>query len=78
MLRIEGGCAKGGYLNAKGDWAIKPQFDGLSDFSEGLAAVNMGANCGMGGKWGYVDKAGQSVIPFRFLGRGRFIMAELA
>src|SRR5208282_3062704 len=72
VLRIKGGCAKGGYLDAKGDWAIKPQFDGLSDFSEGLAAVNMGGNCSTGGKWGYVDKGGQTVIPFRFLSAGTF------
>ena len=67
VLRAKGGCAKGGYLDTKGDWAIKPQFDGLSDFSKGLAAVNVGANCGMGGKWGYVGKEGQTVIPFKFL-----------
>jgi hypothetical protein len=67
VLRAKGGCAKGGYLNTKGEWAIKPQFGGFSDFSEGLAAVNPGANCGMGGKWGYVGKEGQTVIPFQFL-----------
>ena len=71
-LRTQGGCAKGGYLDMKGDWAIKPQFDGLTDFAEGLAAVNVGAKCGMGGKWGYVDKDGQTVIPFRFLWAGTF------
>jgi WG containing repeat len=73
VLRAEGGCAKGGYLDTKGDWAIKPQFDGLSDFSEGLAAVNLGANCAMEGKWGYVGKEGQTVIPFKFLWAGAFL-----
>ena len=29
------------YLNAQGDWAIAPQFDGLTDFAEGLAAVSL-------------------------------------
>jgi len=72
MLRITGGCAKGGYLDMKGDWAIKPQFDGLTDFAEGLAAVNLGGKCGMGGKWGYIDKDGQTIIPFRFLWAGTF------
>jgi hypothetical protein len=67
VWRIKGGCAKGGYLNSHGEWAIKPQFDGLSDFSEGLAAVNFGANCGMGGKWGYIDKEGRTAIPFKFV-----------
>lgn len=77
-LRIKGGCAKGGYLNTKGEWAIKPQFDDLRDFSDGLAAVNLGANCLMGGKWGYIDKEGQTVIPFEFVWAGRFTMAEPA
>jgi hypothetical protein len=72
VMRLKGGCAKGGYIDTKGQWAIKPQFDGLSDFSEGLAAVNLGANCGMGGKWGYIDKNGNTVIPFRFLSAEQF------
>jgi hypothetical protein len=72
VLRTKGGCAKGGYLNSHGDWSIKPQFDGLSDFSEGLAAVNLDGNCGMGGKWGYIDKDGQTAIPFRFLWASQF------
>ena len=28
-----------GYINAKGEWAIKPQFAEAGNFSEGLAAV---------------------------------------
>ena len=72
VLRIRGGCAKGGYLNTKGEWAIKPQFDDLRDFSEGLAAVNLGAKCGMGGKWGYIDKEGRVAIPMKFLFAGKF------
>jgi len=71
-LRMSGGCAKGGYINTHGRWAIKPQFDGVSDFSEGLAAVNLGAKCGMGGEWGYIDKDGNTVIPFTFLSAGQF------
>jgi len=72
VLRAKGGCAKGGYLNSTGDWAIKPQFDDLKDFSEGLAAVNLGANCGMGGKWGYIDKDGKVAIGVKFLFAGQF------
>jgi hypothetical protein len=72
VLRTKGGCAKGGYLDTKGDWVIKPQFDGLSDFSEGLAAVNLGGNCGIEGEWGYIDREGQTVIPFRFVWAGAF------
>jgi len=64
---INGGCSeKIGYLNTKGEWSIKPQFDEARDFSEGLAAVNEGGKCHMGGKWGYIDKDGSVVIPFRY------------
>src|SRR4051812_28150087 len=66
MLRLTGGCAKAGYLNKKGKWAIAPAFDRGEDFSEGMAAVSLHGNCGVGGKWGYVDKDGAVVIPFRF------------
>jgi hypothetical protein len=66
VLRLSGGCAKAGYLNKKGTWAIEPQFSEGQDFSEGLAAVNTGGNCGMGGRWGYVDKDGRLAIPAKF------------
>lgn len=69
---VLGGCAKGGYLNQRGEWAIKPQFDEVRDFSEGLAAVNSGGKCNTGGKWGYIDKDGQPVVPFRFDFAGQF------
>ena len=55
-----------GYLNTKGEWSIKPQFDHATDFSEGLAAVNKGGRCGAGGKWGYIKKDGELAIPFRY------------
>jgi hypothetical protein len=71
-MRLTAGCAKGGYLNTKGKWGIEPQFDGLKDFSEGLAAVNLGAKCGMGGKWGYITKEGKFAIPLKFLFAGQF------
>jgi hypothetical protein len=69
---VLGGCGKGGYLNRRGEWAIKPQFDQVRDFSEGLAAVNSGGKCNAGGKWGYIDKDAQTVIPFRFDFAGQF------
>ena len=65
--KIFGGCSqKAGYLNTKGEWSIKPQFDQAMDFSEGLAAVNNGGRCGAGGKWGYIKKDGKLTIPFRY------------
>lgn len=70
--RLSGACAKGGYLNRRGGWGIEPQFDGLMDFSEGLAAVNLDGNCGVGGVWGYIDKDGRLAIPYKFLWAGQF------
>jgi WG containing repeat len=71
-MRLSGGCARGGYIDAHGYWTIQPKFDGVSDFSEGLAAVNVGAQCGMGGKWGYINTAGSMVVEPRFLVAGQF------
>lgn len=71
--KTAGGCSeKVGYLNAKGEWSIRPQFDEGRDFSEGLAAVNKGGKCHMGGKWGYIDKDGSLVIAFQFDFAGQF------
>jgi len=49
-----------GYLNAKGEVVIQPQFQVASAFSEGLACV-----C-KGGLFGYIDTRGEWVIPPRF------------
>lgn len=49
-----------GYLNAKGEVVIEPQFQSASAFSEGLACV-----CKMG-LYGYIDTRGEWVIPPRF------------
>jgi hypothetical protein len=41
-------------------WAIEPKFDGITDFSEGLAAIQQGD------KYGFVDKTGKTVIQPQF------------
>jgi hypothetical protein len=65
--KVWGGCDNEvGYLNTNGEWSIKPQFDEAGEFSEGLAAVNHGAKCHGGGKWGYIDKEGKVAIPFEY------------
>lgn len=51
---------KWGYINKEGQFVIKPRFQKASDFSEGLAAVQVGD------KWGYIDKQGRFVISPQF------------
>ncbi len=41
-------------------WVVKPQFDDISYFREGLAKVNKD------GKWGFINKEGEIVIPPQF------------
>jgi hypothetical protein len=51
---------KWGYINLKGNYIIKPQFDNAFPFSEGLAAVRKN------NKWGFINKEGQIVIDYTF------------
>lgn len=55
-----------GYIDSRGNFAIKPRFDDAQTFSEGLAAVSKA------GRWGYVDRKGTEVIPLRFRAAGTF------
>ncbi len=52
-----------GYLNDKGKITIKPEYEEVEDFSEGLAAVKSVLSTGER-KWGYIDKSGKKVIDF--------------
>jgi WG containing repeat len=66
------GNAKWGYLDKTGKWAIKPQFKIATDFSEGLAAVELSTRKESSQKqptykWGYIDHSGNFVIPPQFL-----------
>lgn len=51
---------KWGYIDSKGNVAIKPQFQYAQNFSSGLAAVRIG------GKTGYINKNGEIVIEPQF------------
>ena len=51
---------KYGFIDKSGKMVIEPQFDGASDFSEGLAQVEKD------GKWGFIDKSGKVVIEPQF------------
>lgn len=63
---------KFGFIDTSGNLVIPAIYDDARDFSEGLAAVNIGGSSdeeGLlieGGKWGYIDKSGQTVIDFHF------------
>ena len=51
---------KFGYMDQTGRMVIHPRFDGVGEFSEGLAHVLIG------GKTGYIDESGKMVIPPQF------------
>jgi len=67
------GTGKWGYLNRAGKWGIKPSFEIATDFSEGLAAVEVSVGKEPGHKeptykWGYIDHTGKFAIPPQFYG----------
>jgi hypothetical protein len=49
-----------GFLNESGKWAIAPQFDDVTGFSEGLAAAS-------GELWGFINKSGAYVLPQKWM-----------
>lgn len=65
---------KWGFIDRQGNIVIKAKYDDANPFSEGLAAVNIGAVLKHefprdyldGGKWGFVDVSGKLVIPAEF------------
>lgn len=57
---------KWGFRNGSGSFVIAPQFDWVSHFSEGLAAVMLGK------KYGFIDETGGFVIKPRYTEVGDF------
>jgi hypothetical protein len=51
---------KAGYIDSSGNVIIPYNFDEVSGFSDGLAAVRTGE------LWGYIDESGKFVIPAKF------------
>ncbi len=73
---------KWGFIDEQAKVIVEPQFDFVDDFSEGLAAVNVGGLPSVkaptypfeidGGKWGYIDRKGRMAIKTIFDGVGQF------
>ncbi len=64
-----------GLCDDQGHVVLAPKYDKVRPFSDGLAAVNVGARFefpgGMfGGKWGYINKEGEVVVPIQFESAG--------
>ena len=51
---------KSGFINEAGEWQVKPEFDEVTGFYNGLAAVKSGNH------WGYINNQGDYVIPPNF------------
>ena len=54
-LKIAEQNGKYGFVNKKGHFVIKPKFESVNNFHDGLAAV-------LQGKWGFINKKGKFVI----------------
>lgn len=67
---------KWGYIDKSGKEVIAAKYDEAYDFSEGLAAVNIGRKSGgqneQKGKWGFIDKNGKVIVPIRYEEIGSF------
>ena len=61
---------KYGVINRKGETIVPPQYDGIENFKNGMAAVNK--TVGDMAKWGYVDSTGKEVIPPQYESAGNF------
>ena len=49
-----------GFIDDRGKTAIKPHFESVLSFSEGLAGAKRE------GRWGFINKSGAEVIPFQY------------
>ena len=59
---LESEVEKFGLIDKTCKYVVEPQFDGIANFSEGLALAWLGE------KAVYIDKTGKVVIPFQFDG----------
>jgi len=57
-----------GFINRTGQFVIKPQFNSVGEFSEGLASVSLAGN----NLVGYIDKQGKLIVPAAYWYAGPF------
>lgn len=63
MVRIKDESGMYGYIDLEENYFIKPQFENAEFFHCGRALVRDKGN----GKYGYIDKSGNLVIPFKYI-----------
>ena len=61
------GTQQKGFIDTTGKWVINPQFDQVTAFGDGLAAVRTGP-----AGWGFINKRGDFVIPPQFVSASEF------
>jgi hypothetical protein len=77
---------KWGFIDENGNIVVTPKYDYVRNFSEGMAAVSNGGEFfGVddvwwggppiydGGKWGFIDKAGNEIVPIKYDEVGHFV-----
>jgi hypothetical protein len=64
--------SKYGFVNTKGQEVIRPQYDWVDDFSEGLCVVRNDFEKPGSGKYGYIDTTGKIIIDLQFQYANKF------
>ncbi len=70
---LTGSGFKWGFINLRGEFLIRPIFDGASDFSDGMAVVSMHREGSLLMSDGYVASDGTLVVAPRYLLATRFV-----
>lgn len=70
LARAQAKNQKWGYINQKGELALKQEYSYADRFSEGLAQVCSGKKCG------FIDKAGNTAVPFNYALYGESLFSD--
>ncbi len=57
---------KWGFVDSRGELLIRPKYDKVYYFDDGIAAVSVGGVYGYGGKWGFINDDGKEIIPLKY------------